>query len=68
MKARLAEALKMLVMWDDQLKFCREHAPVEDGGGCVNCPYDLAKTCDIVSTEYVLELVADAARDFFKEE
>jgi len=62
MTDRLLKAMKLIVEWDNQEKICHSL----DGIGCENCPYELGKSCDRVSTTYVLTQAAKVFREELK--
>jgi len=55
--AKAIEAMELIVRWNEMTEYCTSRTD------CLDCPYDLKKTCDLASTEFVL---ASAARTFKK--
>ena len=62
MNAKVIEAMLLIVKWAEMKEFCDKHE------GCQDCPYDLVKSCDIVSTDYVLKESAKVFRRYIESE
>lgn len=62
MNAKVIEAMLLLIKWDEQNEICMSR---ED---CDDCPFDLAKSCDTVSTDYVMHECATVFKRYIESE
>lgn len=57
MNAKVIEAMLLIVRWAEMKELCEKTS-------CEDCPYNLTKSCDIVSTDYVLKESARIFRSY----
>lgn len=62
MNAKVIEAMLLLIKWDEQNEICINR------DSCAECPFDLGKSCDMVSTDYVMHECANVFRRYIESE
>lgn len=58
MTAKVIEAMLLIVRWAEMMELCKNRT------SCDGCPYNLTKSCDVVSTNYVLKESASIFRTY----
>jgi len=61
MSERIHDAMKLLVEWRKMKDLC------DAKDECENCPYYRNKSCDLVSTDFMLHSVADVFGEYLAE-
>lgn len=62
MNAKVIEAMLLLIKWDEQQEICSSR------DDCDGCPFDLGKSCDTVSTDYVMHECATVFKRYIESE
>lgn len=64
MTAKVIEAMLLVIRWYQLREECFQR---RKEGSCVDCPFDLGKACDTVSTDYVLEQSAKVFKRYIEQ-